>query len=264
MKKLFTILVALSFAGSLAFAQDKQVFNHLAVGVTTGMDGVGLEVATTLTPFVQVRGGYSLFPYTYKTTVDMNLDLGDGEQNYRFPLSATLWNGGTGKLLFDIYPGKKTPFHFTFGAYVGAGKLVHASGDVSALLDPSDYANTEVEFEAGSRKVSVTTDQKGFVNVDVLGKNGAFLPYAGIGFGRAIKPDSRVRVSFDMGALFTGGYKLQTYNYSRNPKGEPVVLDPAMLVDQDGNTYEGVEIIDKISSFPVFPMLKLNIFVRIF
>ena len=70
MKRIFTLFLALalSASGISAFAQeqDKQLANHLALGITLGLDGVGLEAALPITPYVQARAGYSIFPYTFK------------------------------------------------------------------------------------------------------------------------------------------------------------------------------------------------------
>lgn len=256
MKKILSLIAVVTLVGTAAYAQeDKQVFNHLAAGVTLGIDGVGLELATTLTPYVQVRGGYSIFPYTYKRTETLSLDLGDGPKSVDVPLGATLWKGGNGKLLFDLFPGKNTGFHFTLGAYMGSCRFISAYGDTSSYLDPSDYANTEVEYNG----VAVTTDPNGFIIVDAQAKLGSIMPYAGIGFGRAITPSNRVKVTFDLGVLYTGGLNFQTYNYA-NPQKEakPVVITSANLNNEDKGW------VDKLSAFPVLPMLKFNIFFRIF
>lgn len=33
-------------------AQDRQVFNHLSLGISLGMDGLGADLALPLSPFV--------------------------------------------------------------------------------------------------------------------------------------------------------------------------------------------------------------------
>ncbi len=260
MKKLVSIAAVLSLMCFASFAQDKQMFNHFAAGVTVGIDGFGFEMATTMSPYVQVRGGYSIFPYTYKRTESFSLALkGKGsERNYEIPIGITIFKGGSGKLLFDIFPGKNTDFHFTLGAYTGFGKLGYAYGDCTNYLDEYEYANLEVDFNG----ISVTTDQKGYAIIDAKAKTGSFIPYAGLGFGRTVRPGSRVRVSFDLGALITGGLKFQTYNFHDSPKGRAIPITSASLADDNGNLADD-GLIDKFSKFPVIPMLKLNIFINI-
>ena len=86
----------------------------------------------------------------------------------------------------------------------------------------------------------------------------------GIGVGRAVRPGSRVSVGFDLGALITGRTRFQTYNYvNLEGKAEPVVLSSELLADDQGNYKDGGWI-NKLTSFPVLPMLKLNVFIRLF
>lgn len=260
MKKTLTLILAISLSCFASRAQDSQMANHLALGVTLGLDGIGLEAALPITPYVQARAGYSIFPYTHKQDVNLgSVEIGgQTKQLDKVPFSATMWKGGAGKLLFDIFPGKKTPFHFTVGAYFGSGKFLHTQTDLSKVLNPADYATLAISYN----QVKVSTDPKGFVDLDA--KIGSVVPYVGIGFGRAIKPGSRVRVSFDMGALITGGMKIQTYNYvNLEGKAQPVVVTSQALTDQNGHQVDNGWV-DKIAAFPVLPMLKLNVFVRLF
>ena len=260
MKKILTFILAIALTCFASRAQDSQMANHLALGVTLGLDGIGLEAALPITPYVQARAGYSIFPYTHKQDVNLGSIVVQGQtkQLDKVPLSATMWKGGTGKLLVDVFPGKKTPFHFTVGAYFGAGKYLNAQVDLSKELNPADYATLAISYN----NTKVSTDPSGIVSLDA--KIGSVVPYVGIGFGRAVKPDSRVRVSFDLGALITGGTKLQTYNYvNLEGKAQPVVLTSQSLSDKDGKQVDDGWV-DKISAFPVLPMLKLNVFVRLF
>ena len=163
MKRIFTLFLALalSVSGISAFAQeqDKQLANHLALGITLGLDGVGLEAALPITPYVQARAGYSIFPYTFKRPINLgNVEIGGETKSLdNIPFAATIWKGGTGKLLFDIYPGRRTPFHFTVGLYIGSGKFLHAQADISRVLDPSDYATLAFTYD----KITVSTDPNG-------------------------------------------------------------------------------------------------------
>lgn len=260
MKKISALFLALIVSVGAFAQEDKQMANHLALGVSLGIDGIGLEAALPISPYVQARAGYSIFPYTYKRNVDLGTIEIQGIQKdlNNIPVGVTMWKGGTGKVLFDIFPGKKTPFHFTVGVYMGSGRILNAPADLRNVLDPSDYAT--LAFSYGKLKVS--TDEKGYLTFDE--KMGTVRPYVGIGFGRAIKPDSRVRVTFDMGAIITGGTKLQTYNYvNLEGKAEAVAITSEMLTDKEGKMMDDGWI-NKITNFPVLPMLKLNVFVRLF
>ncbi|MBR1700257.1 MAG: hypothetical protein IJ714_10835 [Bacteroidales bacterium] len=70
MKKLFSLFVSVLMLGFSAFAQeDKGLFNHLSVGATVGLDGLGIEVSAPITRYVQLRAGYSLFVPTKVTSI---------------------------------------------------------------------------------------------------------------------------------------------------------------------------------------------------
>lgn len=248
------LMVALS-----ARAQDRQLANHLALGITVGADGAGLELALPFSPYVQLRTGYSIFPYSLKKTVDLEADF--SEQGLDFgavPVFATLWKGGTGKVFLDVFPGSKTGFHFTVGAYIGPGKVFHGYGDLREHLEPEDYSTRVMTYNT----FAFTTDTKGYVQVDGLMKTVA--PYVGVGYGRAIKPDSRLRFSLDLGGIVTGGLSVRTYNYSVNKDGEPVVLHSSDLKDPEDGRQRDKGWIDRVTRFPFVPVLKLNVYFLLF
>ena len=126
MKKIITVFLVLAVSAMSAFAQeDKQIFNHLAVGPTIGFDGLGIEIATTLTPFVQIRAGYSITVPPSVTiqgksisALPETIEINDEQRPLRDVASIKgRFNFGAPKVLFDIYPGRNTGFHFTLGAY---------------------------------------------------------------------------------------------------------------------------------------------------
>lgn len=83
MKKIFTVsvLALLSFYVAQAQENDKMLFNHLSVGVTTGTPGlIGFDVATTCTPYVQIRAGFAIMPkFKYSTSIDIDGNTYNGE-----------------------------------------------------------------------------------------------------------------------------------------------------------------------------------------
>ena len=102
MKKVIAIIAALSVSllSVKASAQDGQLFNHASLGITLGIDGLGAEAVVPATPYLQVRGGYSFMPFAYKQ--DINLEF----FSHPLPISVSLWDGGLGKLMLDVFPGE--------------------------------------------------------------------------------------------------------------------------------------------------------------
>lgn len=239
-----------------AKAQDKQLFNHLALGISVGMDGVGLELAVPVTPYAQIRAGYAIFPYTFHKVFITDYTVG-GYDIPTIPLDYTLWKGGNGKLLLDIFPGKKTGFHITAGVFAGPGNYIHWESDMSNNFPEEEYATRAYTING----FTFSTDAKGYVKADAYMKN--WVPYAGLGYGRAVVPGKRLGLSIDLGVLITGGTKIQTYNYVNNPSGEPVVLRSENLISPGGRQLDKGWA-NRASDWPVLPMLKLSLFYNLF
>ena len=257
MKKFGLILIAaLALTAPRALAQD--MFNHLALGVSVGLDGLGIEAATPMGDHFQLRAGYSIMPFGYNKAINLgSVKIGNETRSFNnVPLSVKMWQGGDGKLLADWFPGDGV-FRVTAGIFAGSGKFITGNLDLSKSLRPDEYGRIGVGFEGGP---SFTTDAKGVAHVDAMVFK--VMPYVGIGVGRAFC-DNRVTFSFDFGALVTGGIKPQSYNYIKN------TLDPSKPVDVINITSASVNNkdkgwIDKISGIPVFPMLKFAVFVQLF
>ena len=265
---------------------DKQIFNHLAAGIPITFplmpQGVGIiEVATTFTPYMQLRLGYtlpiiSLLSFTVNDvsrmvpsanipkTIDYNgkqINIGDSKFNFGTNL-------GGYNFLLDVFPGKNTSFHFTFGLYFNPScpnNLLEIKADLSTALKdagftPGKYNEVYFGFNEDDPKFRISPDQNGIVKAGI--RTNPVHPYVGIGFGRAIKPDSRVRVSFDMGAIYWGSPILVGYDYSLNPAGTAVGFTPERVAKTNDlkSLEEPLQILGAVSWYP---MMKLNIFIRI-
>lgn len=257
MKRFLLILIAaVSIAAPRAFAQE--AFKHAALGVTAGLDGFGIEAATALGDHFQLRAGYAIMPFSYSK----NMNLGTGTVNgakrdfSNTPVSIKMWYGGNGNVMADWFPGDGA-FHVTAGLFAGSGKLLKGDLDVTRAIKSDEWGRVAVSYDNG---VSFSTDANGIAHVDAVTLK--VMPYVGIGLGRAIG-DGPVSFTFDLGALITGGAKPQIYNYIRNTMDpsnpvESMQLTSALVKNKDKGW------IDKIANIPVFPMLKINLFVALF
>ena len=70
MRKLATVIAAFLLSSASLHAQDDtNMFNHMALGVTAGTPGVGLELAMPMGNYVQVRAGATYMPqFSVNTT----------------------------------------------------------------------------------------------------------------------------------------------------------------------------------------------------
>lgn len=261
MKRILILLAALavSLLSLSANAQDGQFFNHVGLGFTAGVDGVGVEAVVPASSLLQIRAGYSIFPFKYDKTLNLGTVHRDSGYDLNFsnvPVTGNIWKGGLGKVMLDIYPIKDVPFRIIAGAFVGSGKLVAVKADLHSAVHPEDY-RTGIRF----RDVSFSTDENGYGYVDACVMK--VLPYLGIGYGRALNVNKRVGFGVELGAMYTGGIKFQTYNYANSSNVQTSVLTSSTFADDSGKLRDR-GLIDKVSRIPVLPMLKLGVYFRLF
>ena len=73
------VLACLGVMCNQASAQKELgIFNSLSVGVSAGTTGIGVDVATPVTPHFAIRGGVSFMP-GIKINTDADVDLTDPE-----------------------------------------------------------------------------------------------------------------------------------------------------------------------------------------
>lgn len=265
MKKTFTILAALIAlsAFSARAQEDNQIFTHLAVAPTIGFDGVGAEVITTLTPYVQIHAGIaSMLPYlpvegSYIKALPQTIDINGDVRQFRDNISAVgSFNSFSGNLLFDIFPGRNTSFHFTVGMYISDPKLLNVDIDASKVLKQDEYASYYMLLDDSNPNSRISSDKNGHIKADV--KYNVVRPYFGIGFGRGLRANKRVSTTVDLGVVYAGNPKIELYDYTLSSEGKPVYLTSAMLQNKDKG------IIDFVNKMPVLPVVKVNIYIRIF
>ena len=292
MKKLFLIALTAIFATGTACAQDpddKMLFNHLSVGVTTGTPGlIGFDVATTCTPYVQIRAGMAIMP-NIKYSTNIKLAAGD-VQNFnskRDQVNQVLTNIGkeelvvteevkreyavqgklgftNGKLLFDIFPFKSTgfPFFVTVGAYFGGSQIIKVynkdAGSLQIVNQANaairEYNNANIPGQTPIKEIYATQGQYTDLGPNANGdvefnvKVNGFKPYLGIGFGRPVPMNKRVGVQVELGCMFWSTPKV---TFSGNK-------DIDIEKDKAGDKDVG-KAIDIISKFSVWPCLNFRI-----
>ena len=252
MKKLLLAL-AVIFSASAAQAQlvpglDRlNIANHLGVGVSASTNGIGFEVGTTITNFVELRAGVSIMPgFGFHTDTDVSFDnyvpgsyTGDTETQVKLDAS---FKRVQGSVIFNVYPGgKKFPLFIAVGGYFGGNKLVNIKGHIDpSLLEDNPYV------EIGD--YTVDFDKNGDLKADL--RVNKFRPYIGIGTGHFI-PKPRINFSWEVGVQFHGHPKI----YAND---EELKLDEIMGEEND-DTYQ--KIMDKLT---IWPVIKFTISGRIF
>ena len=269
MKKTLLVMLMAALGIGKASAQlapeDYKYFNHLSLGISLGLDGIGIEAAAPMTYNFAVRAGYTFMPrVSYSTSIE--LDESSVFTTDEVPIEAKL-KMGSFHLLFDYYPFKKSSFHLTAGAHIGGGTLVSAY-NTEPFVKESYWGNSGIELGSSDlyRQYSVVADKEGNVNLDL--RTNTFKPYVGIGFGRAVTKH-RVGVQFDLGVQFIGTPGIFTNVKYFDPdegayvtRNERVERGRITTGNQDyQDVKEAIRIMEKI---PVYPVLKIRINGRIF
>lgn len=178
MKKVFLALCMMA-SSVVAMAQidenDDQLFNHFGAGIEAGTDGIGFNVATTVTPYVQLRAGMSFLPAEVSgINVNLHMDANTRQRWDNFQAEAAKFQnaaknspewkewgqyhlpngtltedvGIKGKLnktdfkfLVDLYPTKTSAWRLTVGFYAGSSKFVEAN-----TTNYQDHLNAVVKF----------------------------------------------------------------------------------------------------------------------
>ena len=259
---------ALLFAGiTSATAQegkrDFQLFNHLGLSVGVGLTGITADLSTTCTPFLGIRAGADFMPRFHKS---FNMDMAFENDGALSAAYSTMFPGETlpekvkvklsptmhaGHLLVDIYPGTKTKFHFTVGAYYypksSAIELV-SKEDVWAHIET--YNNSTQAQTLGRIGLDLgdyfLTPENGQIDASIRTKN--FRPYIGIGSGRSV-PKKRVGFQFDAGVQLWGSPEVYLADHKLE-KGE--------------TNSEGNKILKTVSKIKIYPSISFRLVGRIF
>lgn len=276
MKKSLFIAIACLLSISLHAQRNDKAFEHLAVGLNLGTNGIGFELAAPICPVVGVRAGFDFMPmFAIKKGINYdrpailnNVPTSFLEERYvNIPENGVKCNVTgkphltEGKILVDIYTSKNSSFHFTVGAVFGNEIVARAKSvekTIAAVeLYNQDIANgiilPEPGYEDGIKidleGYSITPD-KGRVELDL--KVNSFRPYVGFGFGRPV-PRKTIGCRFDMGVQFWGKPKIiDRYGNHEITKNEP------------GITNDFKDAIKIINGIPVYPTIKFSIFGKIF
>lgn len=236
MKKLFTIAV-LGMATLSASAIGLDIFNKLGVGVGVGTPGVTFEVATPITPFVQMRAGLSWMPgITFNADADFTYWTPDGpdgaEVEREGPChSKAIWDECRARLYLMCILSPKCRSTLLPVLYFGGNKLVKITGHSDELRNAGAAIIGDYKIPANE-------------NGDISGalKVNGFRPYLGIGWGRMI-PGKLVNFSAELGVQF---------------EGKPEVVSDYGEADlsavEDDNTFQKIQ-----NALKVYPTLTFRI-----
>lgn len=265
MKRLKSTLIVLSLlvSGSV-FAQrysssDNYIFTHLGAGLSVGTDGIGIELAAPITPYVGLRAGTSFFPKikVNRDDIDYTRNKVDGKGRVEGTFKKV-----EGKALVDIYPlGNKFSVHLTGGLFFGNSDLATAS----FFEDPKAPIGGGIAKKINGEQWNVRANNGA---IDLRLTTNKVKPYIGIGVGRMVpKPNKRVGVAMDLGVQFHGTPKIEGYASATTMSGTRykwVELEPDDFDFGKGFRDDAEDALDIIHKVKVWPVLNVRITGRIF
>ena len=217
--------------------QENTTQKRLAVGIELlSSTGFGIEAAATLHPQLTLRGGISLLPVKFVSSIDLPLNSGMRNQLTSAFANPTIQGALTeaelprninhintdmdvtvalglenGKLLVDFHPLIDFAFKLTAGVYIGSNKLWSVEGKLkqTELMQTLTVVRDNGGPDLLAMPVIENYDLNvsDLMNIDAAISINAVKPYIGIGFGRAL-PERGVGISLEIGALFWGKTKI--------------------------------------------------------
>ena len=265
MRKFFLLCAMAVLAFGQANAQldedEYGFFNHVALGVSAGTDGIGFQVAAPLTYHFAVRAGYTFMPkFKYNEGVNVGKDVAflDYPNRQHVDIEGKL-NMSDFNILFDYYPFKKSTFRITAGAYIGQEKPLEVHNK-SAFLQPAYYETKGLELGTGASSYTLVSDAQGNVKADL--KVNSFKPYIGIGFGRAV-PKKTIGMQFDLGVQFWGTPEIWANINDDWGDSKYQKVDKDKITNPDKDYQDGKDAIKNIEKVIVYPVLTFRLIGRI-
>lgn len=253
-KRLFIVVFATCLCTNI-FGQE--LFNHLSIGATAGLKGFGIELATPVTSYMQVRAGYTIMPkFKYNTTLSISDVYSAGNITYSGPKEFDVQgklNMHDFKVLLDIFPSKYSIFHFTVGAYIGNSAIVDLyNKDNGALMDITTY-NNAVRTAYPDKLIGLKLgdyllepDSKGNIAAQI--KVQGLKPYVGIGLGRAV-PNKSISFKAELGVMFWDTPKVYCNDHE--------------LTSEDVSGDSG-KVLKTLSKITIYPMLNFGLYFKTF
>lgn len=193
---------------------------RLALGIKGGSTGFGAEFTTSLNKKFNARVTGSFFSYSH------NGVYADDEPSIAYDVTGDITSIGG---IIDFYP-------FNRGLKLSAGAYYHDFLIDGGATPNESYTMDEKEFSP--EKLGSLTAQ-----VDYESK---IVPYAGFGFGNPVARGSRLKLNFEIGAMYTDSPRV-------NMEGEGMIAPTA---DQDQDFEDG------LTDFKFYPVLNLGLSFR--
>jgi hypothetical protein len=213
-------------------------FSRIAIGTKTGTLGLGGQIATPITRWLNLRGGVDIFNFGYNLT--------SGGTNYGAALHMK-----SGSISADYYPFHRASF------FLSPGVLIFKSTLTASMYVPAGSTFTEND-------VDYTSDPNDPVNGSgsILFSRTA-MPKLTMGFGNMIKrrENQHWSVPFEIGAAYTGHDTIQ-FNLAGSACQQGICQSVNNPSIQQNVTQEQNKINEEAKRFQIYPILTTGVSYR--
>lgn len=275
MKKFAMLAVLLFSVIGSTFAQEEEdyapakfkrkVFNHVAVNVGAGTEGISVGVAAPLTNFFEFEAGVNVMP-SFKLDGNLTIEAQDVSVSYQgYPATVNIpetdvkakasFSRTTFNVKANVYPfGGNSKFFVAAGLSFGGEKIAKLSGYSEDLKNIVDNRYPEYKGQilnaigATLGDYNIKLDDSYRIDGDI--RCNKVRTYLGLGFGRVV-PKNRIGFRWELGCQFMG--KLKVYQ-----NGEEV--DVKKMLSDAGADDDISKFIDDLK---IYPVLKFSLVGRI-
>lgn len=244
----------LTATGLQAQVENFGIFRHAGANLSVGTEGIGIDVATPVTDYLELSAGMQFMP-GFKVSGDVSVNDLRVTNDIVIPMDDVNVEGKlartTASFKLNCYPfGTRNALFVAAGFSFGGAKIAKLKGHSDNVRDfmanpayPDDIKQ-QVYAEIAQYNVSFNHDG------DVLGdlRVNGFRPYLGLGYGRMV-PKGRVGFRVELGCQFMGHIKAYQ-------DGHEVSTDQLRDTGEDDLS----KFVDK---FTVYPVLKFALTGRI-
>lgn len=227
------------------------VFNHLGADLSVGTTGIGVELSTPVTNFLQLRAGASFVPgITFNSNFSGQVQVSAAGMTQTEPFDMQLQGDlarTQGNVILNIYPfGRLNSFFVATGAYFGGKSIIKLDGHSDKVAELQAAGTLQSGYvELGDYKLDF--EDQGNIRGALCTKS--VRPYVGLGYGRPC-PGKRLGFMVEAGVQFMGHMQV-CQGKDLNP------LDVSNLNNND----DWQKWIDKLT---VYPVLRFTLTGRIF
>lgn len=224
--------------GLNALAPAATADSRWALALDAGSTGVGAGLVTALGPYLNLRAAWRGLNADSDLAATNNNGVQGDEARYRADL---VLRGG--HLLLDYYPGAG-------GFYLSAGAMTNRSRlQVDALCPPEQSSGCEI---GGSGTARLAPGDTLHTRVGLR----EVVPYAGLGVGNALGPNTGLAWQLDLGVLFLGKPDL-TLTYDGSCNGTVAAAECQRQIKEEERELE-----QEYADYRFYPVLNLSLAYR--